>query len=139
MKKGIPKSQFIISDILPLNDKSQNDHKGCITIEGIGSESFVEFRTLFPSDALEFTATLSGAQTIYPFGNHSVWRFQNKVDFGTPKSKALTTFNGDVNDPLAFMLVNKKGFVYLHGKGTVKLPDGRQYELPGAKGTVYYK
>jgi hypothetical protein len=39
-------------------------------------------------------------------------------------------FDGSVESPLTFAVMRGNGFVYLHGKGTVVLKDGKEIKLP---------
>jgi hypothetical protein len=135
--KTFEKNLFCIENILPLNDGSLDDITGSITCEGIeGNDEVVTFRTLFPTDQIKTVFTANGFKTIYPLGKNSVWRFIKKVDLVFDKEENAPIFYGNEDDPLAFMLIDKKGFVYLHGKGSVTLPSGKTFNFPGATGIV---
>lgn len=43
-------------------------------------------------------------------------------------------FSGDEKDPLVFKLVKEEGFVYVKGKGTVTLPDGKVLTIRSPEG-----
>ncbi len=43
------------------------------------------------------------------------------------------TFISDKDEPLQFMVDKDKGYVYVKGKGTVKMPDGKTVKLPLTK------
>ena len=45
-------------------------------------------------------------------------------------SGAVYIFEGDQNEPIAFVLVKDQGLVYLDDKGMVTLVDGKVIELP---------
>lgn len=72
------------------------------------------FKTLYPKDKLYFKLSFAGASLLEPLGNQCIWRFIGKIDFKD------YIFYGDSKEPLTFMLLKNVGFVYLHGKGTVK-------------------
>lgn len=40
------------------------------------------------------------------------------------------TFISDKDNPLQFQVTRDRGYVYLHGKGTVKMPNGTVVDLP---------
>ena len=40
------------------------------------------------------------------------------------------TFASDEGDPLQFQVTRDRGYVYLQGKGTVRMPDGTVVHLP---------
>ncbi len=42
-------------------------------------------------------------------------------------------FQGDETDPLTFLLLDKIGLVYLHGRGVVTMMDGKQVKLGDTK------
>ncbi|MBD3342373.1 MAG: hypothetical protein GF353_24950 [Candidatus Lokiarchaeota archaeon] len=120
-------ARFVISTILPKDEKNvrlvsdshgeltdikRDAHSGSIALENEHGDIYM--KTLYPRDKLEFIPTAFGLQPSQPFGNGAIWRFIGNVDFEGYK------FIGDRKNPLTFMLIQKAGFVYLHGKGTIK-------------------
>ncbi|MBN1163659.1 MAG: PD40 domain-containing protein [Candidatus Krumholzibacteriota bacterium] len=72
-------------------------------------------------------------------GGTLVWAPPEQVEkYGVTNSTMLTAspaagsylFEGDPADPLTFILLDELGFVYLHGRGKVTLPDKVMVELP---------
>lgn len=129
---------FIISDILPETDT------GIVcsfTIKtGTNPENWL-LKTVYSKDTIPMKmsqgplagAVITGTGSYFtPAGDisslksGSVLRFEGKVLL-----KGFT-FEGDEQDPLTFILL-EKGLVYVTGKGKVTLKDGRLIALPASK------
>jgi len=44
---------------------------------------------------------------------------------------AITTLESDKDDPLQFRVDKNRGYVYVKGKGSLVMPDGKSIKLPG--------
>jgi hypothetical protein len=69
--------------------------------------------------------TTSGGWGMLPTGNGSIWCFIGPYPFSIEEY----TFEGDESDPLTFLLLDKKGLIYLHGKGQVVTSQGKETKL----------
>jgi hypothetical protein len=66
---------------------------------------------------------------IFPFGDGSVHVFKARYEIDIGGSRVYR-FEGTEDDPLVFALINKLGYVYLRGTGTVTFPNGTKRQLP---------
>lgn len=140
LKNGIG-NRFVLHEILPENikietivtlaelDKSSDDQNTkynftkivsyrstgqSILAQQIPNTNSFNLKSLYSKDKIYYKLSLTGAEQLKPLGNQCIWRFIGEIEFKD------YTFIGNKNEPLTFMLLNKVGFVYLHGKGTVK-------------------
>ena len=72
---------------------------------------------------------LSGTLSIRD-GRFAVWCYGAKHTWVGVLTYGNHTFNSDKDNPLQFTIDKDKGYVYIKGKGSVKLPDGQVIELP---------
>lgn len=115
--QGVEKDRFRISQVLPRGGTSARmTVKGSKKETRYGVEQGASPIQLYPKDVEVFSFnSTSGGWGMLPTGNGSIWCFIGPYPF----SIEGYTFEGDESDPLTFLLLEKVGLVYLHGKGKV--------------------
>jgi len=77
--------------------------------------------------------TTSEGYDFWPTGSGSVWCIMGSyIPSGYLATRGYR-FEGEESDPLTFLLLDKLGLVYLHGKGKVITKDGKEVKLGYAK------
>jgi len=121
IRKDPSKSKFVIPDILPV----KGSYTARVTIIGQKGSEFGFLETEYPGDGpLEFDERMIAK---VPLGDGSVHRYKGKYRWIV--ARGVYEFVGDKEDPLTFVLLNDIGYVYLHGKGKVIFPDGKEIRI----------
>lgn len=122
---GLPQSKVTRATLLGKADAS--GWRGeCVVLVGIEEPSIGELwymKVHYPKDRF-ILCLANGVIPILPETDNGVMRFEGQVRY------CGYTFAGDETDPLAFILLKEKGFVYLHGRGEVIAPDSKKTRLP---------
>lgn len=126
-EKGVESSRFRLSDIQPRGGRSARvTIRGCKSATPLGTAYDKTPILLYPKDKLpDRISTTAGGYEWWPTGSGSIWCLQGEYGPGIGDY----TFFGEESDPLTFILLDKIGLVYLHGKGKVFLPDGKEVAL----------
>jgi hypothetical protein len=123
LKKTPSRSVFAIPSIQP----SVKSYKARISVVAVAAGGeFAMFSTeRYPHDGpLRLGGSMMGE---LPMGDESVHRYE--VEF-SPPAFGKYKFIGNKEDPLTFILLKGVGYAYLHGKGRVVTPDGKEVILP---------
>lgn len=124
LKSDPSKAKFVIRDIKP----DERSYTAKITVVCSGSSSDYSFLSTdrYPDDGpLQFRSNMMAE---FPMGNESVHRYEGEckpISFGKDEYK----ISGEKEDPLTFFLLKGRGYLYLHGKGHVILPSGKEVTL----------
>jgi hypothetical protein len=125
-------TRFVLPAIQPANDgpsgtlklspaTGPNEYEfDVVVIQGVAR--FDNFGTLTTKSGT--IAYENFSELKFPNGPKSVFVFKGKVLIGT------TTFVGNEDEPLQFVLLEKHGLVYLSGSGSVALSGGKTVVLP---------
>lgn len=124
LKKVPSKAIFVIPELQPLED-SYTARISVVAVAG-GGEYAMFSTDRYPHDG-PMKSGKSGLMA-FPFGNQSVHRYEVEYSFTFDRYKYR--FVGNKEDPLTFILMKGVGYAYLHGKGRVITPDGREVILP---------
>ena len=122
LHQGPGRDRFRIRDIAA---KDQGSYSARMTI--VGERRATRFgealRTnpikLYPKDQVVFALNTIDGYGMLPPGNGSVWCFVGTVNMAGYLSDHGYVFEGDRSDPVTFLLTDRWGLVYLHGKGRV--------------------
>jgi hypothetical protein len=119
IRRNGPQDRFVIREIMPAAGESV----GSCTVERLdGGAVVLGFE--YPKDAIPFD-TRRGGLGMVPAGAGSVIRFRGAYgDFMGYR------IDGDTKEPIAFVLLDKTGMVYVAGKGKVTLKNGTVVTLP---------
>ncbi len=114
-----PGDQLVISDIRTIKGEPSSR----IAMQQIDSET-IAMSNFYPKDSLSFSLGEGGvftgrATAKIPRGDQSVYRFISKIEYYG------YLFDSNEDEPLTFILLEKYGLVYLHGKGKVTLKNGK--------------
>lgn len=93
--------------------------------------SIIRFSGKVPFPIKTLTGSLDGGTLVYapPDIQKKTGVTNTVLLLGGPKPGCVI-MDGDPNDPLSFILLRDVGLVYMHGKGTVELKDGKVIKLP---------
>jgi hypothetical protein len=118
--------------VLPPVEVAEGKKAVRVTFRGVAGNPHAFVMTEYPNDgplALGF-----GGQSQDVPGDGSVHRYRGEV--AIPVGSSIYKINGDEKDPVAFLLLRGRGYVYLHGKGTVTLPNGQVLRLEETQSPV---
>lgn len=101
-----------------------------VTFRGVGNNRYGFITTEYPSDGPLPVLGFGGAREDV-MGDGSVHRYKGETTLQTGGGAGYKII-GDADDSLAFLLLKEKGYVYLHGKGAVVYPDGKEVRFEGA-------
>lgn len=113
IRKNPSLAKLSIKEIQPKND----GHKARAAILG---DAVV-------GDNFYFFLSGSDGSQDFPVGDGSIHELGESFEF--PVGSLRFKFKSDKDDPLVFALLDDIGYTYLHGKGTVIFPDGKQVKL----------
>lgn len=125
IKKNGPGTRFAIKQIQPIKG---HDWNGFQPITFTGSTISGDFIWVVGgitaggnNTVIRFTGKISFLEDTFYLGKNKVYLPQN--------IKGIT-FDSQADNPLTFILLEKYGFVYVSGRGSVVSPDGKFVELP---------
>jgi outer membrane protein assembly factor BamD (BamD/ComL family) len=131
MIKGVGKDRFRLTDVLPKDGNSGRMTIRAKKVPTSWSNAYESFPIkLYPKDSFmgNFNSTADGYE-FWPVGHGSIWCIIGPYRPSGYLAIKGYSFVGDEADPLTFILMDKIGLVYLHGKGEVTFEDGRVIKL----------
>jgi hypothetical protein len=114
------KPEFALEDFAQRIDRSSAPYEGQLRISQTAEEGWLEYSGDMRWERNPMTGKLEPNFWI-PGMEHT---YIGKIEIDP------YVFESDAQDPLVFKVDATKGLVYLRGRGTVTMPDGRQVKLP---------